>query len=92
MKTIRLITALLACLFLATGSAIIRPGEVGVKSTLGNLKDKVYQPGTVGFNPFITQVNRIPTRTVNREIRAAYAQFATDDAETVAFITAWNAA
>lgn len=52
-----------------SGCAIVQPGEVGVKRTLGKLKEDVYSPGTVGFNPFVTQVIRMPTRTVNREVR-----------------------
>jgi regulator of protease activity HflC (stomatin/prohibitin superfamily) len=59
--------------FLAIGllesCAIVRPGEVGVKTTLGKLKDRVYEPGVVGFNPFVTKVLRMPTRTVNREVK-----------------------
>ncbi len=56
------------CLSL-TSCTIIRPGQVGIKSTLGKLKPKIYQPGTVGFNPFVTKVMRLPTRTVNREVQ-----------------------
>ncbi len=62
------VVALLAAT-LMTSCAVIRPGEVGVKSRLGKLKEKVYTPGTVGFNPFVTRVIRMPTRTVNREVR-----------------------
>lgn len=63
-----MLTVLLSAALLS-GCAIIRPGEVGVKTTLGKLKDKVYQPGTVGFNPFVTKVIRMPVRTVNREVK-----------------------
>ncbi len=49
--------------------AIIAPGEVGVKRTLGKLKPKVYQPGVVGVNPFVSRIVRVPTRTVNLEVR-----------------------
>ncbi len=48
--------------------AVIRPGEVGVKQKLGKLSDKIYQPGTVGINPLVTTVVKVPTRTVNLEI------------------------
>lgn len=54
---------------LLTSCAIIRPGQVGVKSTLGKLKHKTYQPGVHMVNPFITNMMRIPTRTVNREVK-----------------------
>ncbi|MEM0997693.1 MAG: prohibitin family protein [Bacteroidota bacterium] len=47
----------------------MRPGEVGVKSTLGKLKERTYDPGVVAFNPFVTRVLKLPTRTVNREVR-----------------------
>lgn len=59
---------LLAALFLQS-CAIVRPGEVAVKSTLGKLKDQVYSPGAVAYNPFLTRVIRIPTRTVNLEVQ-----------------------
>ena len=36
---------------------------------MGKLKDKVYQPGLVGVNPFTSQIIRVPTRTVNREVK-----------------------
>lgn len=49
--------------------AIIAPGEVGVKRTLGKLKPKVYQPGVVGVNPFVSRIVRVPTRTINLEVR-----------------------
>lgn len=52
-----------------TGCAVIRPGEVGVKSKLGKLSKEVYNPGTVGFNPFTTRIIRLPTRTVNEEVK-----------------------
>lgn len=55
--------------FIFSGCTVVRPGEVGVKTTLGHLKDKVYQPGLVAFNPFVTQVQRLPTRTVNHEVK-----------------------
>lgn len=68
-KTITHIFFSLAILALMSGCAIVRPGEVGVKSTLGKLKDKAYSPGVVGLNPFVSQVIRVPTRTVNREVK-----------------------
>ncbi len=62
-------TALAAVVLLASGCAIIRPGEVGVKSRWGKLGNKVYQPGPVGMNYLTSQMIRIPTRTVNREVQ-----------------------
>ena len=48
---------------------VVNPGYVGVKSTLGKLKPRVYQPGLMSVNPFITRVVVVPTRTVNLEVR-----------------------
>ena len=58
----------LVIIMYSTSCAVIRPGEVGVKQKLGKLSDKVYQPGTVGVNPFVTTIVKVPTRTVNLEI------------------------
>ncbi|MEM7039737.1 MAG: prohibitin family protein, partial [Bacteroidota bacterium] len=52
-----------------SGCVVVRPGEVGVKSTFGKLKDKVYSPGLTVVNPFVSTITRIPTRTVNREVK-----------------------
>ncbi len=57
-----------AMLFAVTGCAMIVPGEVGVKQTLGKLDNRVYGPGPVLFTPGVTSVIRIPTRTVNLEV------------------------
>jgi regulator of protease activity HflC (stomatin/prohibitin superfamily) len=59
----------ITCLFLLSSCAVIRPGEVGMKQTIGKLKPKVYQDGAVGFNPFITTIVKVPTRTENLEVR-----------------------
>lgn len=68
LTSIGFVAALLMAVTLSS-CAIVRPGEVGVKSTLGKLKEKSYGPGTVGYNPFVTRVIRLPTRTVNREVK-----------------------
>ena len=36
--------------------AIIRPGQVGVKQTLGKLSEKIHVQGSVWYNPFISKV------------------------------------
>lgn len=62
----------LMLLFIAAGMsscAVVRPGEVGVKSRLGKLKEKSYEPGVTTINPFTSRLIRIPTRTVNREVK-----------------------
>ncbi len=61
--------ALLTSAALASGCAIVRPGEVGVKSRWGKLGDRVYQPGPVGINYLTSRMHRVPTRTVNREVQ-----------------------
>jgi regulator of protease activity HflC (stomatin/prohibitin superfamily) len=52
-----------------TSCAVIRPGDVGIKRTLGKLKGKTKTQGVIFFNPFISTIVRIPIRTVNKEIR-----------------------
>ena len=55
MKNTYFITALIISLTF-TSCAVIRPGEVGVKQTLGKLSDKSHVQGSVWFNPLITRV------------------------------------
>jgi regulator of protease activity HflC (stomatin/prohibitin superfamily) len=56
-------------LLMLSGCAVIRPGEVGLKQTLGKLKPGVLAPGVSGYNPFVTEIIRVPTQTVNLEVR-----------------------
>jgi regulator of protease activity HflC (stomatin/prohibitin superfamily) len=61
---------LILCLSaLMTSCAVIRPGDVGIKRTLGKLKGKTKTQGVIFFNPFTSAIVRIPIRTVNKEIR-----------------------
>lgn len=55
MKNKNLIAAFILSLTF-TSCAVIRPGEVGVKQSLGKLSDKSHIQGSVWFNPFITKV------------------------------------
>ena len=48
---------------------MIRPGDVGIKRTLGKLKGKTKTQGVIFFNPFTSSIVRVPIRTVNKEIR-----------------------
>lgn len=57
--------------FLTTSCVTINPGEVGVISKRGKIKDKIYEPGRIAYNPFNTVLYRVPTRTVNLEVRLA---------------------
>lgn len=52
-----------------TSCAIINPGEVGVKQTLGKLHETTKSEGMMVINPFITEVIKVRTSTVNREIK-----------------------
>lgn len=47
--------------------AVIRPGEVGVKSKLGKLSEPK-QSGSIPYNIFTSRVIKIPTRTTNIEV------------------------
>lgn len=62
-RTITIIAATIAI----TSCSIIRPGEVGVKTRLGNLSDPK-SSGMIVYNPLISKVIKLPTRTVNREV------------------------
>lgn len=66
MNTRPLFTALLVLLsaLLLSSCAIIRPGEVGIKTRLGKIQGDARPAGAIVFNPFIANVNRIPVRTV----------------------------
>ena len=55
---------MLFCLPLLSSCAIVRPGEVGIKQTLGKIKSDHLTQGAYGFNPFVTTIKKIPTRTV----------------------------
>lgn len=66
MKKIGLIFGVTALL---TSCAIITPGEVGIKQTLGKLHGTPKTEGAVIINPFITEVVKVRTATVNREVR-----------------------
>ncbi|MEZ0540727.1 prohibitin family protein [Fibrella arboris] len=63
---------LLALLALAglSSCTVVRQGEVGVKRTLGKIKAQTLPEGVQGFNPLLTRIIKIPTRTVNLEVRA----------------------
>ncbi len=48
---------------------VVKPGETGVKRKLGRLSNQSYEPGIRFYNPFITRVLIVPTRTVNLEVK-----------------------
>lgn len=66
MKHLPILLLTLVCAL--SSCAVIRPGEVGVKQTMGRLSDKVHDGGSVGFNPFIAKVIRVSVQTNNIEL------------------------
>ncbi|MFB0948130.1 MAG: prohibitin 1 [Spirosomataceae bacterium] len=51
------------------GCTVIRQGEVGVKRSFGKISPKPLMEGARGFNPFTTTITKLPTRTMNVEVR-----------------------
>ena len=49
---------------LGVSCSIVRPGEVGIKQTLGKIKGDHLLQGAYTFNPFTTTIKKIQTRTV----------------------------
>lgn len=52
-----------------TSCAVIRPGEAGVKQTLGKLSDEVLTQGTIVYNPFVSRVIKTSTQTNNIKLQ-----------------------
>lgn len=50
---------------LVTSCAVIRPGEAGVKQTLGKFSNDVVTEGTLFYNPFTSKVIKESTQTNN---------------------------
>jgi prohibitin 1 len=55
----------------AYSCAIVRPGEVGVKRTMGKLKPGILQTGPHPFNPFVSKVITLPIKLSNMDIQEA---------------------
>jgi regulator of protease activity HflC (stomatin/prohibitin superfamily) len=51
-----------------TSCSVIRQGEIGVKRRIGKLDQQIIPPGSVGYNPFVTTIIKMPIRTMNMEI------------------------
>lgn len=62
------IVLILVLMVIMSSCTVIRPGEVGVKQRLGKLSNKVNQPGSVVFNPFVSRVIKLSTQTNNLEL------------------------
>jgi regulator of protease activity HflC (stomatin/prohibitin superfamily) len=50
---------------ISSSCAVVRPGEVGIKQTLGKFSKEVKTQGTVLYNPFISRVIKESTKTSN---------------------------
>lgn len=57
-----------AVALICVNCAIIRPGEVGVKQTIGKLSEKSYTEGAVWYNPFVTKIIKISTQINDLEL------------------------
>ena len=66
MKKINLTNCIgiISLVFLFQNCAIIRPGEIGIKQTLGKIKGKPIVQGVKWYNPFSSRIVRINVRTV----------------------------
>ena len=60
--TLLLSTMLLSC-------TVIRQGEVGVKRRLGKIDPQFIEQGPKGYNLFTTTILKVPTRTMNIEVK-----------------------
>jgi len=67
MKTVKTIAVVILAI-MVTSCAVIRPGQVGVKQTLGKLSDKIHTKGSVVYNPFITKVIKVSVQTNDLEL------------------------
>ncbi len=70
MKTIINATMFLVTVALLSSCTVVRQGEVGVKRTLGRIQPVTLAEGAKVFNPFVTTILKVPTRTMNIEVRS----------------------
>ena len=61
---LKIIVILLFVTIIFQECAIIRPGEIGIKQTLGKIKGKPIVQGVKWYNPFASRIVRINVRTV----------------------------
>ena len=69
MKTKSFFLAVLSILLMGS-CTVIRQGEVGVKRSFGKIKSETLMEGAKVFNPFVTTIIKMPTRTMNIEVRS----------------------
>ena len=65
----KILSKIIVISIIISSCGVINPGEVGVKQRFGKLKGEVKTQGLVLLNPIITELVKIPTRTVNKEVR-----------------------
>ncbi|WP_088323910.1 prohibitin family protein [Polaribacter tangerinus] len=56
---------LVMVLSLFTSCAVVRPGEVGIKQTLGKFSEDIKTQGTIVYNPLISRIIKESTQTSN---------------------------
>ncbi|MDO3695654.1 prohibitin family protein [Wenyingzhuangia sp. chi5] len=61
----KLILLSLSAVFTLSSCRVIRPGEVGIKQTLGKFSSKVQTQGIVFYNPLVSKVVKESTQTNN---------------------------
>ncbi|TPV93631.1 MAG: prohibitin family protein [Myxococcales bacterium FL481] len=66
-----LLTALLAgsSVALLPACAVVKQGELGVKRRAGKIKPEPLAPGLFAYDPILTDIIKVPVRTVNREVK-----------------------
>lgn len=60
-----------ATLLMVPGCATVRQGDIGVKRTFGKIQETPVQPGLRFVFPFVSNIVRVPIRTVNLEMALA---------------------
>jgi len=56
---------LIGILLTASSCAVVRPGQAGVKQTLGKFSDEISTQGVIFYNPFVSKVIKESTQTNN---------------------------
>ncbi len=64
-----LIALCVASMVVFSNCTVIRQGEVGVKRTLGKINPQPFSEGIRIFNPITATIIKMPTRTMNIEVR-----------------------
>lgn len=65
---VKRIVSIIAVGVFAVSCAVIQPGQVAIKQRLGKLSENTKSQGIMFYNPFVSRVIRVPTRTINREL------------------------